>query len=84
MHGGQTRLRMSVLGAQCRSPLGCDSRPAKHGQTVQVPMEVVGGLEDDAPGAVPGVRSRIHQRHRCAADCTLRDDGNLRSGMNVN
>ena len=47
------------------------------------PIAVLAGLEDDVPGAVLGVRHRIHQRHRYAVDCTLRDEGNLRSGMNV-
>jgi hypothetical protein len=47
------------------------------------PIAVLAGLEDDVPGAVPGVRHRIHQRHRYAVDCALRDEGNLRSGMNV-
>ena len=111
VHGGtgQTRPRLSVLGAQCRSPLGYDSRQPNRAQprsymaghmphirlhilsnmtgySVDVmasPIAVLAGLEDDVPGAVLGVRCRIHQRNRHAADCTLRDEGNLRSGMNV-
>ena len=47
------------------------------------PIAVLAGLEGDVPGAVLSVRHRIHQRHRHSVDCTLRDEGNLRSGMNV-
>ena len=36
VHGGQTRPRLSVLGAQCRSPLGCGTA-ARAGQTGQSP-----------------------------------------------
>ena len=112
VHGGQIRPRLSVLDAQCRSPLGCGSRRpnraksrsymaghmlhirrrlhilsnmhmAGYAAVMASPIAVLSELEDDLPGAVLGVRHRIHQRHRHAADCTLRDEGNLRSGMNV-
>ena len=110
VHSGQTRPRLSVLGARCacRSPLGVAGRRLNRAKSCSYmamhmphiclniprnmtgysvvmasPMAVLAGLEDDAPGAVLGERPRTHQQHRYAADYTLRDEDNLRSGMNV-